>query len=181
MTARMARETHTTGWAERQVSMTLHARVINLAESDKKLNQFGITRRQWAALRFRMQSAKARCDINTGHANYAGRGIEFRFNSATEAVKWIISHIGIPAPDESIDRIENDGHYEPGNLRWADRATQNGNKRNYRRTPQGERIRALQLAGSDYTYESLRAFISDGLSDHDILTKRKHKHAKPCI
>lgn len=36
-----------------------------------------------------------------------------------------------PKPDKefSLDRINNDGNYEPGNVRWADKKTQSLNKR----------------------------------------------------
>jgi len=36
-----------------------------------------------------------------------------------------------PTPKHTIDRINNDGNYEPGNCRWATMSEQNKNKRKY--------------------------------------------------
>lgn len=47
----------------------------------------------------------------------------------------------------TIDRIDNNGNYEPGNCRWADRITQGSNKRNNRRFEyRGESLTLAQLS-----------------------------------
>ena len=77
--------------------------------------------------------AKVRCANEKASGNkwpyYGGRGIEFRFTSFEE----FIAHIGpAPSPAHSLDRIENNGHYEIGNIRWATKSTQMRNRRPYK-------------------------------------------------
>jgi hypothetical protein len=76
------------------------------------------------------RGAKARCTDpkNTRWKDYGGRGIQFKFSSFVEFLK----ELGLrPEPKNlySVERMNNEGHYEPGNVRWATRSEQAHNKR----------------------------------------------------
>jgi hypothetical protein len=74
-------------------------------------------------------AAKARCNRKTHKkwADYGGRGIRFLFKSFPQFLKVLGPK---PGPEYSIDRFpDNDGHYEPGNVRWATPKQQNSNRR----------------------------------------------------
>jgi hypothetical protein len=71
--------------------------------------------------------AKQRCNPNNKEkrANYYDRGIRFKFTSFLEFYK----EVG-PRPDgTSLDRVDNDKGYEPGNVRWATPQQQIRNQR----------------------------------------------------
>jgi hypothetical protein len=74
-------------------------------------------------------SAKGRCTqpTTTNYNNYGGRGIEFRFASFDEFYK----HLGPRLEGLTLDRIDPNGHYEIGNVRWATDRVQAQNKRQY--------------------------------------------------
>lgn len=121
--------------------------------------------------------AKGRCTNknNAAYLNYGGRGIEFRFPTIRSFAEWVLINLGPrPSGAHSIDRIDNNAHYEPGNLRWATNVEQARNKRAYKRTVKGERIRELQKQRPDLTYETLRTWINQGRSDDEILQKVKY-------
>lgn len=75
----------------------------------------------------------ARCyDIeHVAYHNYGGRGITVcpAWHDVTAYIGWIAEHLGERPAGCTLDRIDNDRDYEPGNLRWATRSTQSRNQR----------------------------------------------------
>lgn len=77
------------------------------------------------------QAMKNRC-YNTnfvGYTNYGGRDI-------TVCDQWLhnfqtfLNDVGTAQSNETLDRIDVNGNYEPSNVRWATRKQQAQNKRN---------------------------------------------------
>jgi hypothetical protein len=60
---------------------------------------------------------------------YGGRGIEVRFSDVQSFVDHLKTLPGWDDPSLLIDRIDNDGHYEPGNLRFTTAQVQANNRR----------------------------------------------------
>lgn len=66
--------------------------------------------------------AKERCNgITKDSHRYVARGIKFLFNSYEDFLKDIGRK---PTQQHSLDRINNDGNYEVGNVRWATKSEQ---------------------------------------------------------
>jgi hypothetical protein len=71
--------------------------------------------------------ARQRCvnNKNPRYADYGGRGIKFLFTSFEQ----FFDELGERPEGKTLDRIDNDGNYESGNVHWATPTEQNNNRR----------------------------------------------------
>jgi hypothetical protein len=122
-----------------------------------------------------------RCNALTNpmSVNYGQRGIECRFKSRGEFIRWVLENLPHPTyRGVDIDRINNSGHYEPGNLRLVPRRVNLCNKRTNRHVLyQGQQvIRAhvwhlMKLDHPDLTFglEYTSKLLSRGMTPEEIL------------
>jgi hypothetical protein len=78
--------------------------------------------RIWLAMRSRCRPVS-----EGGHERYGGRGISVCERWAGLFDSFLEDMGERPSDKHSIDRIDNDGDYEPGNCRWATSAEQSRN------------------------------------------------------
>jgi hypothetical protein len=77
------------------------------------------------------RAARSRCENvhNANFLHYGGRGIKFLFKS----FEHFLAEMGERPEGKSLERIDNDGHYEASNCCWDTRLQQCNNKRSNRR------------------------------------------------
>lgn len=75
---------------------------------------------------------KHRCESPKFHAyhRYGGRGIKNKFKSSNEFVNFVINELQVNPRGLRIDRIDNNGHYEPSNIRFVTHKENCNNKGN---------------------------------------------------
>jgi len=80
------------------------------------------------------QEAKRRCmnPVRPEYPYYGGRGIKFLFQTFEE----FLNDVGAkPSPQHELDRKNNEGHYEVGNVHWVTHSQQMRNRRPWTNKP----------------------------------------------
>lgn len=110
---------------------------------------------------------------NPGYKNYGGRGISV-CKRWRESFAAFVEDVG-PKPSElhSLDRINNDGNYEPSNVRWATATEQRRNSRAITTITFGGVTKSLIEWSEELgiPYETIRERVGKGWSAARILKK----------
>lgn len=98
-------------------------------------------------LRHAAEHAIDRCtkQSNPRFADWGGRGIQVKFYDWVSFVRYLLTLPGHDNPDLVIDRDDNEGHYEEGNIRFVTTHESSRNKRT-RRKGYKQPLRSLKYA-----------------------------------
>ena len=122
--------------------------------------------RSWAHMRRRCKDQR-----DNRYDRYGGRGIVVCERWQTSFAAFLADMGPKPTPQHSIDRIDNDGNYEPGNCRWATRREQGNNtKRNRLLTLNGETMTVTEWSRKVGIHNrTIRARLARGWTVQDAL------------
>ena len=109
---------------------------------------------------------------HTNYRDYGGRGIKV-CDRWRESFENFLADVGErPSPKHSLDRIKNDGDYEPGNCRWATRKEQHRNMRsNIRLVVNGRQVCLVDLENlPNATRHNLKKMLAEGMTGDEMLS-----------
>ena len=130
-----------------------------------------ITQRSWTEMKRRCLSPHRR-----GYKNYGGRGIKvcdrwLRGDGAKTGFHCFLEDMGErPSLQHQLDRIDNNGNYEPANCRWATRQEQMMNRqRTIKVELNGEQLSIAEAAEkTGLTTSALYTRLRKGLTGADL-------------
>lgn len=125
-------------------------------------------------------NAKDRCENpkNKMFKRYGGRGIRFCFPGPTAMAVWIMENLeNWSDRTRQIDRIDNNGNYEPGNLRMATAQLNVLNRRS--RLTLAVTLFRQRHPEILYADSTLAGMIGKGLTDEEIVARFRQPSCKP--
>lgn len=122
-------------------------------------------------------SMKSRC-FTKSHKNFAaygGRGITVHPDWVEDFPKFFAYVGAAPTRGHTLDRIDNDGNYEPGNVRWLTQAEQCLNRGNTLKAIVDGVEMPLVTISQQYgvPYAAVRERFKRGLRGNDLLVTHK--------
>lgn len=66
---------------------------------------------------------------NKSYKNYGGRGIKCLFKSVDDFIDYVVNELHADPRGLTIDRIDNDGHYERGNIQFVTNVVNQSHRR----------------------------------------------------
>lgn len=121
----------------------------------------------WRGIKERCTNAKS-----TSFVNYGGRGISMWPEWASSPAAFARDVGPRPSPGHTLDRIDNDRGYEPGNVRWATSAEQRRNSRHLHLITRNGVTKCAFDWATDFgiAYRTLLARLARGWSEDRALT-----------
>lgn len=131
------------------------------------------TYRIWLSMRSRCSNPNS-----TAYSNYGGRGI--RVCERWKKFHHFVEDMGLRPDGCDIDRIDNNGHYEPGNCRWVSREINLNNRRNnHNLTWQGQTLSIAAWSRKlGMNERTLTNRIRRGWSIEQAMTAPRHARGK---
>ncbi len=128
------------------------------------------------------KSMRERCLTSTRHdfARYGGRGIAVCARWSESFERFLVDMGPRPSNKHSLDRINNDGNYEPGNCRWATWSQQARNRSTNRLIEIDgiTRTRAEWSEISGVIGTTISARIAAGFSGYELLAKSHRRYGQ---
>jgi hypothetical protein len=100
--------------------------VVTKHDDGRKERQHHYLYQTWHSMIKRCYNIKSK-----PYKDYGGRGIKVytEWQNYDNFKEYILKNLGERPKNCSLDRINNDGNYEPSNCRWATKLIQNQNRR----------------------------------------------------
>lgn len=115
----------------------------------RRLLQHGLSRtpeyHAWAGIRHRCLNPSSQA-----YENYGGRGITICPEWRDDVVEFVKAVGQRPSPAHSLERVDNDRGYEPGNVRWATAMEQTYNRRNSRKLHYRGELRTMDSLAKEF-------------------------------